>query len=235
MEITITENYPPVSQNHLTYTIDFLGTPLSPLTTTLTATPKIAREWLRTTLLRHRRQLEMYTIAIGLGVQWPPPSSPGENPPAATLQLCVDGRCLIFQLRHSPAVPNLLRRFLQNPSHTFVGIWNHSDARKLLHSDHELEMGLDPVDLRLHAESRYGGRSLYRESRETIVREYLGVDVGFNQWVGRSDWAEYDLNLDQVVYASLDAYCSSLVGNCLMAANSESFEMELHLRNQHRL
>ncbi|KAG5555328.1 hypothetical protein RHGRI_012760 [Rhododendron griersonianum] len=213
MAISITEVYL-VSRDNLRFTVDFHGTPIS---TTLTSTPKIVRKWLQTTL--HRNARHRHRLIVGLGVQWRPASSPGDEPPAATLQLCVGRRCLIFQLLHSPTVPNLLRRFLENPNHTFVGMWNHSDERKLLCcSKHELEMGRrGPLDLRHYAASRYDGRRLHTESRETIVRECLGLDVDFNEWVGRSEWAEYYLHDHQVLYASVDAYCSFLIGKDLRA------------------
>ncbi|KAH7843995.1 hypothetical protein Vadar_023240 [Vaccinium darrowii] len=105
--ISITEEYQ-LSPNHLRFTIDFHGTPF---TTTLTSTPKVVRKWLQTTL--HRNPCHRHHLVVGLGVQWRPDYYPGHESPAATLQLCVGRRCLIFQLLHSPTVPNLLRRFLR--------------------------------------------------------------------------------------------------------------------------
>ncbi|KAI8561869.1 hypothetical protein RHMOL_Rhmol04G0375400 [Rhododendron molle] len=213
MAISITEDYPRVSQNHLRFTIDFHGTAF---TTTVTSAPKVVRKWLRTTLYRYARF--RHRLVVGLGVQWRPASYRGENPPVATLQLCVGRRCLIFQLLHSPTVPNLLRRFLKNPNNTFVGMWNHSDKKLLFSSEHELEMARDPVDLTRHAVSRHDGRRLEaRESRKTIVRECLGVDVDFNERVGRSEWEKYKLDDEQILYAAVDAYCSFLIGKDLRA------------------
>ncbi|KAH7844795.1 hypothetical protein Vadar_031762 [Vaccinium darrowii] len=214
MTISITEEYLiQPSQNHLRFTINFHGTPF---TTTLTSSPKVVREWLQTTLYRFARF--RHRLVVGLGVQWRPPSSAGKDSPAATLQLCVGRRCLIFQLLHSPTVPNLLRRFLRNPNHTFVGMYNYSDAKKLFYSKHELEMVCNPLDLRLHAVSKYDGSRLpAMASREWIVRECLGFDVDFEMWIGRSEWDDYELDDDQILYASVDAYCSFLIGKDLRA------------------
>ncbi|KAI8561868.1 hypothetical protein RHMOL_Rhmol04G0375300 [Rhododendron molle] len=214
MAISITEDYPRVSQNHLRFTIEVHGTPF---TTTVTSDPEVVRKWLRTTLYRFARF--RHRLVVGLGVQWRPASYRGEKPPAATLQLCVGRRCLIFQLRHSPTVPNLLRHFLKDPNHTFVGMWNQSDAKKLLFSsEHELEMARKPVNLSRHAVSRHDGRRLdARASRETIVRECLGFDVDFNTRIGRSDWEKYELDDEQILYAAVDAYCSFLIGKDLRA------------------
>ncbi|KAH7842396.1 hypothetical protein Vadar_004885 [Vaccinium darrowii] len=111
----------------------------------------------------------------------------------------------------------LMGIYVGNPNHTFVGMWNHKDAKKLLYcSKHELEMGCDLLDLRQHVVSD-NGQSLLSASRETIVRECLGVDVDFAMWVGRSDWDDYDLHDDQILYASVDAYCSFLIGKDLRA------------------
>ncbi|XP_058211877.1 uncharacterized protein LOC131324071 [Rhododendron vialii] len=97
-------------------------------------------------------------------------------------------------------------------------MWNHSDKKLLFSSVHELEMARDPADLTRHAVSRHDRRRLEaRESRKTIVRECLGVDVDFNERVGRSEWEKYKLDNEQILYAAVDAYCSFLIGKDLRA------------------
>ncbi|KAL7178328.1 hypothetical protein ACSBR2_031475 [Camellia fascicularis] len=196
--------------NHQTFIINFNGARIA---TTVTSTPSVVRKWLRTTLC-HRRRI-LHHLVVGLGVQWLPGY---RTNPAATLQLCVGRRCLIFQLLHSDSVPNLLRRFLLNPRNTFVGLWNHSDADKLLNSKHALGMFREPLDLRQHAFSKVNGRSLEQASRETIVEEYLGYrGVRFDDQIGRSEWDNKDLSSMQVLQACVDSYISFLIGKDLKA------------------
>ncbi|KAK3018601.1 hypothetical protein RJ639_004933 [Escallonia herrerae] len=143
-------------RRHHRSTVDFLGTPI---TATVTSTPSVVRKWLRTTahvFRRHARRL-----VVGLGVQWVPDRSHGEDNEAATLQLCVGRRCLLFQLARSSAAPRLLRRFLLHPDNTFFGIWNHRDREKLERSRHALEMARDPLDLRTVAVAEGTGEPLH--------------------------------------------------------------------------
>ncbi|KAJ7955260.1 Werner syndrome-like exonuclease-like protein [Quillaja saponaria] len=134
---------------------------------------------------------------------------------ADTLQLSVGNRCLIYQLAHTDYVPKKLRQFLMNSNHTFVGFWNSSDARKLMHSDHELEMWRDPLDLRYYVETD-DGDSLVRASTEEIVEECLGFEgVRLEREISMSDWDDEYLSDDQVLQACLDAHCAFLIGkNC---------------------
>ncbi|XP_057470537.1 uncharacterized protein LOC130759434 [Actinidia eriantha] len=212
MTISITEDTALSSPNHRMFTVDFNGTPVA---TNVTSSPKIVRKWLRTTL--HFRRQHRHRLVVGLGVQWRPTFRSGEDSQAATLQLCVGRRCLIFQLIHSDTVPNFLRRFLVNPNHTFIGMWNHSDAKSLMNSKHELYMLREPLDLRLYAVSKSTGRSLTQESRETIVKECLGEDVGFDRWISRSEWDDEELSLNQILQACVEAYSSFEIGKDLRA------------------
>ncbi|KAL6990113.1 hypothetical protein U1Q18_015861 [Sarracenia purpurea var. burkii] len=212
MTVYITEDLIQPSPNHRRFIVNFHGARIA---TTVTSVSSVVRKWLRTTLYRHARH--RHHLVVGLGVQWSPDVFSGDNSPAATIQLCVGCRCLIFQLIHSDTVPKFLRRFLVNPSHTFVGMWNHSDANKLLNSKHELLMDRQPLDLRLHAVSQFTGASLCRESMETIVRECLGCEVPFQRWISMSNWDDEELDDMQVLQACVDAYTSFMIGVDLRA------------------
>ena len=179
---------------------------------TVTDAASIVRKWLSATLFIHWRHRA--NLIVGLGVQWTPG---GRDSPADTLQLCVGRRCLIFQLTQADSVPRLLRRFLLDPNHTFVGFWNHSDRKRLLNTDFDLEMSRDPLDLRLFAESD-DGESLATASVEVIVEEYLGFEgVRLRRDISRSNWHSANLSEDQIQQACLDAYCAFLMGRNIRA------------------
>ncbi|KAJ4836087.1 hypothetical protein Tsubulata_929654 [Turnera subulata] len=179
------------------------------ISTTVTATPSVVRRWINQTL--HFYRFHRGRLVVGLGVQWVPSSDE-----AATLQLCVGSRCLIFQLLHTDTVPLCLRRFLEDPDHTFVGVWNHRDE-ELLESYHNLRVER-LIDLRDVADAELGiGRQV---SLGRLANEVLGFDgVVKDVWVGRSDWGAEWLSEEQVQYACVDAAVSFLVGKELEAWN----------------
>ncbi|XP_061350391.1 uncharacterized protein LOC133295563 [Gastrolobium bilobum] len=190
------------------YTVDFHG---NEITVTVTAKASVVRRWLSATLFFRRLYLFRNRLVVGLGVQW----TPGEkDPPVDTLQICIGSRCLIFQLGHAYRVPMILRNFLLNRNHTFVGFWNHSDRRKLESSKHRLHMCKDPIDLRRHV-----GEEIRRDSVEDIVEKVLGYEMERRTEISMSDWGKVTLSHDQVRYASLDAHCAFLIGKLIRAWN----------------
>ncbi|XP_061350307.1 uncharacterized protein LOC133295483 [Gastrolobium bilobum] len=191
--------------NRIIYTVDFHGNEIN---VTVTAKASVVRKWLSTTLFFRRRDLFENRFVVGLGVQWTPGGRELPDPPADTLQLCVGSRCLIFRLR----VPLILRKFLLNPNHTFVGFWNSLDRNKLESSEHRLRMYEDPIDLRRHV-----GEDLRQASVRDIVEDVLGYEVERGTEISRSNWGKVILSHKQVRYATVDAYCAFLIGKLIRA------------------
>lgn len=70
------------------------------------------------------------------------------------------------------------------------------------------------VDLRRSANS-FNGCSL-NASMETLASEILGWDgMVKEEAVGQSNWGDELLSQEQVKYASLDAFLSCFIGDCL--------------------
>jgi hypothetical protein len=194
--------------NESIYTVDLDGTEI---TATVTAVSSVVKKWLNDTLYLRRDYINQ--LVVGLGVQWTPG---GYDPPADTMQLCVGRRCLIFQLAHAEYILQRLRTFLQNPNHTFVGFWNHSDRRKLESSEHELEMFDDPIDLRYYTEDLCD-EDLAGASVDEIVEKCVGYEVEQKREISMSDWCDEYLSDEQVSYACVDAYCAFLMGKNISA------------------
>ncbi|GFP85640.1 werner syndrome-like exonuclease, partial [Phtheirospermum japonicum] len=88
-------------------------------------------------------------LTVGLDIEWRPSFKRYINNPAATLQLCVDRRCLIFQLIHASSIPKLLVDFPANPNHTFIGIGIDQNLNlEKLEEDYEFGFRTNTVDLR---------------------------------------------------------------------------------------
>ncbi|KAI3864005.1 hypothetical protein MKW98_031597 [Papaver atlanticum] len=179
---------------------NFFGTLIQ---TTVTSRPEIIHQW-----IYHHWQVygEHYgnRLIVGVGVQW----RPSNQRRAHTLQLCIDTRCLLIQLSHTPRIPQVLHWFLGDRNIHFVGIRNDSDYRRLLNNEHVLSVPnlINVSDYFDHSES----------SLRDLARLVLGVDgVRRDTLVERSDWSARDLTIDQVQYAVVDAYVSFQVGRAI--------------------
>ncbi|GMJ12307.1 hypothetical protein like AT3G12410 [Hibiscus trionum] len=202
--ITISPHLDPNPNFSRTFTVTFFSTPI---TTTVTATPSVASDWLYRILTNIHSSCRQ-RLVVGLGVQWNR-FSLVDPPPAATLQLCIGRQCLIFQLLYVDAVPLSLRRFLDDPRNTFVGVWNHLDRGRLYWSDHGLCVSR-LVDAHVVAAERYGlSRQL---SMENLAQIFLGADgVNKPERIALSAWDSYWLSLEQVQYA----FVSSELGKAM--------------------
>ncbi|KAK9697881.1 hypothetical protein RND81_08G066900 [Saponaria officinalis] len=119
-----------------TYTVNFFNTHI---TTVVTSTAAVARNWVYNLRNTHRDSLSDSSLVVGLGVQWRPTFGPNSaRPTAATIQLSVGQHCLIFQLGHAKSIPATLRRLLEDERVTFVGVHNGRDRDLLEESWAEL-------------------------------------------------------------------------------------------------
>ncbi|XP_058076687.1 uncharacterized protein LOC131225224 [Magnolia sinica] len=198
------------STHHESYTVRLSRRYL--IITTVTSTPAVVRSWIYHTCRIHGFRL--HKLVVGLGVQWRPVGRYRNWSRAATLQLCVGHRCLIFQLVYVHSVPQALRKFLANTNITFVGIWNNLDA-KYLQRDHGLYVH-DLLDLRSCVGETDGRWDLKQASMGTLALEFLGISgLDKDTTVGRSDWEALLLDDDQVLYACTDAFVSFEIGKRL--------------------
>ncbi|KAK4257878.1 hypothetical protein QN277_007409 [Acacia crassicarpa] len=191
MEFTIVEiNFGLLNQRCFMVTFDGTG-----IFITVTHTADVVEHWI--TMANTLRGEFPGRFPVGLGVQW----TPGDgDPPADTLQLCVDSQCLVYQLSNSPRVPDSLQEFLMNPGNIFVGLWNHRDRWKLSISGHRLRMLRDPLDM------------------ANYVEEYLGIPgVPISQKICMSVWRDEYLNYEQVLQVTLDAHFAFVIGGDIRA------------------
>ncbi|XP_019174199.1 PREDICTED: exonuclease 3'-5' domain-containing protein 2-like [Ipomoea nil] len=180
--------------------------------TTVTAYPGVVRDWIFKMRRRRSKHLLRRGLIVGLGVQWNAFSS--RSP--ATLQLSVGRQCLIFQLSRAPRAPRSLRRLLEDPEITRVGVNNHRDVAMLESTKHGLCVG-GVVDLaRVARNQGICNRSHHHLSMEGLVEDILGMQgIKKEEDVGRSNWEADTLSGDQVEYACLDSSLSFLMAKAL--------------------
>ncbi|CAM0881962.1 unnamed protein product [Alopecurus aequalis] len=155
-------------------------------------------------------------IIVGHDVEWRPSYGRVQNP-AALLQLCVDSRCLIFQLLHADYIPDALSGFLMDNQFRFVGVGVDADA-DLLARDCGLQVS-NLEDLRGVAAEVMGIPELRQAGLSALARQVMGVSIEKPQRIRMGPWDAYRLSGEQIRYACIDAYVSSQVG--LMLFNDD--------------
>jgi len=146
---------------------------------------------------------------VGLDVEWRPSYSPVQNP-AALLQLCVDQRCLIFQLLYADYIPDSLSGFLMDSQFRFVGVGVDADAG-LLGRDYGLQVS-NLEDLRGVAAEEMGIPELRQAGLKTLARQVMGVSMEKPRRITMGPWDAYRLSREQIHYARIDAYVSGQLG-----------------------
>ncbi|XP_031127726.1 Werner Syndrome-like exonuclease [Ipomoea triloba] len=169
-------------------------------------------EWVNEIL--HNYCHALHNLVVGLDIEWHP-CSEGEHNPAATLQLCVGERCLIFLLLHKDFIPRSLLAFLAHPRFTFVGVGVQDDADKLL-QDHGLAV-TNVADLRRLAEMVYRSEEYRRMGLKKMAWRILGRVMEKPREVTLSNWDSKNLTFPQIEYGCIDAFVSFELGFNLFA------------------
>ncbi|PIN18009.1 DNA helicase [Handroanthus impetiginosus] len=199
---TITFN-PATSKYH----VSFAGTTIE---TTVTDKAATITAWVREiTSLYHGTP-----TVVGLDVEWRPHPIRSMSNKSATLQLCIDQKCLIIQLFYVDEIPESIKGFLTNPNFTFVGIEVQDDVSKLKN-----EYGLDcssTMDIREKAKERWPGR-FWRPGLKDLAQEICQLNMRKPKHVCMSNWEARVLSEAQVEYACIDAFASYKIGHKLLS------------------
>ncbi|XP_019179163.1 PREDICTED: Werner Syndrome-like exonuclease [Ipomoea nil] len=171
-------------------------------------------DWISNIEYIHRHRLDR--LIVGLDVEWRPNTSRNQNNPAATLQLCVGRRCLIFQLLYCRQFPFELVDFLSDSDYTFVGVGIQHDVEKLV-ADYGLEVN-NAVDLCCLAADESNNSSLRSVGLKDLARIYLGSEMSKPRRVRLSRWDQSWLTDEQIQYACNDAFVSFEIGRVLDAS-----------------
>ncbi|KAF7825586.1 Werner Syndrome-like exonuclease [Senna tora] len=209
MSISIVDHALPYDTHNL-YDVSFYS---HNIRTLLTSSPSFVNSWLTETLNLHSPS---HPLLVGLDVEWRPNFHRNQQNPVATLQLCVGPRCLVFQIIHSPNIPQSLLDFLGNRSHTFLGVGIEEDVEKLL-EDYGVGVA-NFVDLRNLAADKLGEKDLKNAGIKNLAMRVLGKEIVKPKSVCVSRWDNLWLTSEQVQYACIDAFISFEVGRILYSA-----------------
>lgn len=188
------------------YSVNFAGKTIE---TTLTDKAAIADEWVR-------QILSIYAgspMVVGLDIEWRPHPIRYMSNKSATLQLCIDDKCLILQLFYMDEIPESLKSFLGDSNFTFVGIEVGDDIQKLKN-----EYGLEcsrSSDIRVLAMQRWPGR-FRRPGLKDLAWEVTCMAMKKPKHISMSNWEARVLNDSQIEYACIDAYASYKIGHKLI-------------------
>ncbi|KAL6556771.1 hypothetical protein OROHE_006647 [Orobanche hederae] len=188
------------------YYVTFAGTTIE---TTVTDKAATASAWVDDIVSRYGGS----TMVVGLDVEWRPHPVRYMSNKSATLQLCIDNKCLIIQLFYMDEIPDSVKGFLMNPNFTFVGIEVGDDVQKLRN-----EYGLDcssHADVRAAAKEKWPGR-FRRPGLKDLASEVCGLGMKKPKHVCMSNWEARELNQAQVEYACIDAFASYKIGHKLL-------------------
>ncbi|XP_030459725.1 3'-5' exonuclease-like [Syzygium oleosum] len=177
--------------------------------TTVTDEATVVNQWIQETLSLHTGS----PTVVGLDIEWRPNVIRSMSNKTATLQLCIDKRCLIVQLFYIDYVPELLKDFVRDPNFTFVGVEVDGDVDKL-----KVEYGLEcakHADVRELAKLRWPGR-FRKPGLKDLALEVVGLVMDKPKHVSMSNWEARVLNINQVEYACIDAYASYKLGTALL-------------------
>ncbi|KAI3873353.1 hypothetical protein MKX03_003222 [Papaver bracteatum] len=140
-----------------------------------------------------------------------------DYPPVAILKLCVGGdRCLIFQILRSFQFPKSLHRFLEDDNLRFVGVGIEDVAYRL---ENEFDLSVKrAVDLRDLVAEKYP--CMEDVAQILDLMELAKVIFRFREIerpkdVNLSNWNQKYLTREQIMYAVVDPYVSSRIGDRL--------------------
>ncbi|PNX77743.1 werner syndrome-like exonuclease-like protein, partial [Trifolium pratense] len=117
------------------------------------------------------RNLPGNRLRVGLGLQWDVPRY------AATLQLCVGTKVLLYQLERAKEITPALRDFLANPAVEFVGFLDPEVVvDKLRHSRHSLQLTARYRNLRKYLPFKLSRMTLTQiVESEDVLEDTLGA------------------------------------------------------------
>lgn len=188
------------------YTVNFQGNVIE---ATVTDKASAVDQWISSI----RTSCPNQTIA-GLDCEWRPTFSSILKNKTATLQLCIDTKCLIVQMFYLDYIPQSLKSLFSDTNFSFVGAEVQDDALKLFD-----EYGLSVAqtcDIQALAMTRWPTYFMRKPGLKQLAETVVGLYMQKPLHVCRSNWEARSLTMEQIEYACIDAYASFRIGRKLL-------------------
>lgn len=189
------------------YYVNFQGNLIE---TTVTKMASDVDEWLHNIQLAYQGK----TSVVGLDCEWRPHIIRSMSNKTATLQLCIDTKCLVVQMFYLDHIPQSLKDFFTDTKFTFVGVEVQDDAVKI-----QNEYGLrvtGTADIQALAMARWPLRFVRKPGLKGLARSVAELLMEKPKHVSMSNWEAVNLNVQQIEYACIDAFASYKIGHKLL-------------------
>lgn len=188
--------------NHVNYKVKFHKIDL---TTTVTDSPDVADQWIYKVLNEKEKKEDCKDLAVGLCIGWKSCCliDHDRHHRIATINLCFQNRCLIFQVLRLGYLPPRFQDFLSQGCCKFVGV-EIDDHSRMLQEDWGVSIN-QQVDLEIFSKRRDIGL-------RALAYEILDVDVCKPVEATMTDWEARRLTPIEVQYASIDALLCFEIG-----------------------
>lgn len=185
--------------------------------TIVTRSSKVVEDWIQQVYSENSNEPQ---VIVGLDIEWRPTFQKKSYHKVALIQICVKEKCIIIQLFYIDKLPELLRTFFLDQKFLFSGNCIKGDVRRLK-IDYGLEFNDNVYDvapeLRAKRPNRYSSYTL-----ENLARAVGGLrDFKKDKKVCMGNWERDDLHLQQIEYASRDAFASYRVAEKVVAMTVE--------------
>ncbi|KAJ1689623.1 hypothetical protein LUZ63_013778 [Rhynchospora breviuscula] len=186
--------------------------------TTVTAEPFVASCWIDDILRIHGHRID--GLIVSLGIECRPFIAHGRPGvvPASLLHVCVDDRCLVFQLLYCSYIPDKLSDFLSDDRIRLVGVEINNHVQKL-EEEYPLMVRGPTVDLRELAAEKWDLRLARLSTLYDLVAVYWPEMNLSNSTLRYSDWGRLELELEQIEYVTIKSFSQYQVGRRLLSDN----------------
>ncbi|KAJ4733823.1 hypothetical protein LUZ62_055618 [Rhynchospora pubera] len=186
--------------------------------TTVTAEPFAASCWIDDILSIHGHRID--GLIVSLGIECRPRIAHGRPGvvPASLLHVCVEDRCLVFQLLYCTYIPDKLSDFLSDDRIRLVGVKIRDHVEKL-EEEYPIMVRGPAVDLRELAAEKWGVQLTRLSTLYDLVAVYW-PEMRLHNWaIDYIDWGRLELQLEQIELVTVKSFSQYEVGRRLLSDN----------------
>ena len=177
---------------------------------TVTDKAAVADDWVQNVQSPYNVQ----NIVAGLDCKFKPHPIRSLSNKIASLQICIDTKCLVFRLLHMDYIPQSIKSFLSDPKITFVGFEVQHNSLKL-GAEYEIFVG-NKVDIRALAKLWLPITFSRQSSMRGLAYKLAGLTIQKTNKPYTCDWESLVLDKQMIDHASIDANVSYRIAHKLL-------------------